>query len=242
MAETILFLHGNSLSPETFNAQKAYFEDLGYNCIVPSLYTICDDLTPENYFNQLENLVSSIEEETPIDFMVGHSLGGHVAIETSHIVKNLKGIAIFGTPPISKPPKFEDAFLPVPELASFYNPVLSKEEIEGMAQLISPDYKEKIADWISNAHPNLRVSTGGAIASGLYSCETTILKNLKCPIAILHGENDPFLNLNYFKQINIPTLWRKDLQIVKDSTHMPQMENAEEFNRILSEFIDICTS
>lgn len=240
--KNILFLHGNSLSPETFNFQKDYFQSLGYNVIIPNLNNVVENLIPETFSKGISDELTKINNETPVDYIVGHSLGGHLAIECLPVLKNVKGITIFGTPPISKPPKLENAFFPVPEIGLFYNPELSEEEINKMAELISPDSKVEIFQWIKNSNPNLRICAGGSIAGGFYDCETSIVKELKYPIAVLHGEKDAFINPNYFSEIEIPTLWKNKVQVLKEASHMPQMDKPDEFNLILTEFINYCES
>ena len=63
---------------------------------------------------------------------------------------------------------------------------------------------------------------------------------MKCPLAIFHGEQDQLLQAGYFEKLNIPTLWKGKVHLI-NSGHCPQIENPEEFNRLLAEFMeDVC--
>ena len=49
--------------------------------------------------------------------LIGWSLGGHIALEALTIMDDLRGVAVFGTPPVGIPPRMEDAFHPEPAMA-----------------------------------------------------------------------------------------------------------------------------
>ena len=62
--------------------------------------------------------------------MVGNSLGGHLAMEIASSIKRLKGLVIFGAPPVKKPINFSDAFLQCDALSCFLTENPEVEDIK----------------------------------------------------------------------------------------------------------------
>jgi len=84
----------------------------------------------------------------------------------------------------------------------------------------------------------MRLEMGKSIAGGRYRDEIEIVSGLSIPLAILHGENEQIVNLNYIEGIKTLTLWRNDVQVVTGAGHAPQWEQPETFNRLLDAFIE----
>jgi len=76
-----------------------------------------------------------------------------------------------------------------------------------------------------------------------FADELSILQNLTIPLAMVHPENDAFVNVNYLRFIekDLPTLWQGETIIVPESGHIIQWEKPEEFTRLLREFITHAT-
>ena len=121
---TIVCLHGNSSSLIVFHP---LFKSklLDYSIISFDLPGHGDSI--EKYKNHSnfsisffkENLIKCINSIDDDILLVGNSLGGHLAIEISEEIKRLKGLLIFGSPPVKKPINFEEAFLPVAALQTY---------------------------------------------------------------------------------------------------------------------------
>lgn len=240
---TIVFIHGNSLSAKTFEKQIGFSSEFEYLALdlpghgqnVSQDYSE-NDFCIESYVNIVIEKVSSCLSENIL--LVGHSLGGHIAIEAAPSLKKVKGLLIFGTPPVGKPPAMDKAFLPHPAMPFLFQEQWSDDELR---QLIGALTKDKnIAEIIKR---ELLLSKGKA-RTGLLSCigagkhldELDIVGNLKIPIAILHGENDSLINSHYFSEISLPTLWRNKLHVVPDAGHCLQMEMPRAFNDLLLQF------
>jgi len=239
----ILFIHGNSLNANTFHNQFSDPQLNQYRLIAIDLPGHGDSapatLTEQTYsvLNYAEMIVAFVNELNLKNvILVGHSLGGHIAIEASEQIKNCIGLVIFGTPPIGIPPAMGDMFLPNPAINYAYSGELSEEEAKTLATAFAAKEFE-LEKSILSTDPNARVYLGASIGQGKFKDELAICTAAKFPVAIFHGEGDALINLNYLNDLSFP-IWKNRVQIISDSTHCPQLENHNYFNTILIEFIE----
>ena len=57
----------------------------------------------------------------------------------------------------------------------------------------------------------------------------------------LHGDGEILINLDYINTLEMPSLWRGEVQMIADAGHYSQWETPEAFNAVLIEFIDDVT-
>jgi pimeloyl-ACP methyl ester carboxylesterase len=57
------------------------------------------------------------------------------------------------------------------------------------------------------------------------------------PIAVLHGEGDQLVSLDYLRGLTMPTLWRGELQILPGVGHAPHVEAPQDFAETVAAFI-----
>ena len=132
---TIVFIHGNSSSSFVFDEvlkcksipQTKIAVELPGHGINTNLGHEVKDFSIEVYRAKLIDLLSRIDDDV---LLVGNSLGGHLVIEVAQEVNRLKGLVIFGTPPLKKPLNLEEAFLPVDALQTFFTENPTDTEIE----------------------------------------------------------------------------------------------------------------
>jgi pimeloyl-ACP methyl ester carboxylesterase len=194
-----------------------------------------------NYIKLIKALVQDLSLSNYVVF--GHSLGGHIAINALPDLKGINGLAICGTPPLTLPPKMEECFLPNPAMGLAFKPDLTGEETHLLAEsYLSPNNPNlpKVKAAIQQADPLVRAFIGKSIATELYNDETAILKNTHVPVAILHGQNDSMVNKHYLDQLDVPGLWKKEVQEIKNASHCAFIDNSNEFNRLLADFARGC--
>lgn len=238
----ILFIPGNSQSTNTYSEQIKSPLLQEHQMSVFNLEETVNSLTeptPETFFFAVKEKLIELHKEQQFDCIVGHSWGGHLLIESIAEMEGVKGIITFGAPFMSIPPRMEESFLPNPALPMFYSKELSSEQLTQLADacLFNKKWVEYIANGMGNSSGLIRELTPGAIGTGSYTDEVEALPKLNIPLAIVHGEKDEFINVNYYSSLTIPTLWQNEVQIVSQSGHFPQLENAEEFNRLLNDFL-----
>lgn len=238
---TIVFLHGNSLSNKVFESV------LNSNEIKQTM--IAYDLpghgeSVEEYKNQLdfsfhfykEVLIENINSIQGAILLVGNSMGGHLAIEISEQIKNLKGLVIFGTPPVKKPINFEEAFIPVEALQTFLTEKPTSEAIKAAANIAvhNKEYIPTIINDFTKANPLVRKCMADDIFGNNFEDEYTIFTNLKVLKYIIFGEADPSVNPDYLKTVKTASGDNCSLIPIKNCGHYPSLEKPEEFIETLS--------
>ena len=63
------------------------------------------------------------------------------------------------------------------------------------------------------------------------------MRDLKSPLAVLHGVEEQLVNGAYFASLAMPTLWRRAVQIIPGAGHAPQWETPLAFDALLAAFI-----
>ncbi|MCF8405213.1 MAG: alpha/beta hydrolase [Bacteroidales bacterium] len=246
---SILFLHGNSLSSETFRFQ---FEDEKLN----NYHLLALDFPGHgksgwsgnkerdyNVFGFRDAVVEFIQELNIKDFIfAGHSLGGHVAIECLPKLSNCRGIMIWGTPPVSRPLDTSQLFMPNPDVGLFFKKDLSDEELSIIGEIVlNYENRDFIKEIVKLSDPQFRSCLTQSLADGKISDEVNILKSSEIPVAILNGDDDPIANKDYMVNLDLPGIWKNKVILFENGGHSMQMltdkhGNAIEFNKTLLEF------
>lgn len=244
---TIVLLHGNSCSSATFAPQLDSYLGEKYQLISldfpghglsspapdPSIYGL------SGYAKIVAEFVDVLHLENI--FLVGCSLGGHVALQISTLLQNIKGIMTFGAPPLNNPLDIEPRFFPTSVIDYVFAPQLNREETRLFASfMLAPGKKtslQPLMNDIAKTVPEARPNLGKSIGKENYHDEVQLVSELSVPLAILHGEQDQLVDYTYYSSLEIPCLWRKSIQIVKDTGHFIQWEHPTAFNGLLDEFI-----
>lgn len=240
--KTIVFIHGNSLSSKTFSEQFNGIKDITLLAIdLPGHGLSEPPAEPEKVYSILGyiDIVKFVIAELKISnyILAGHSLGGHIALEASNELNGLKGLILFGTPPLGIPPEMDKAFLPNAAMAFLFQEQLTEIEIELLSAALTDNInKEKLKNEIRISDGKARSFLAASIPKGLFKNEIKIIENLNIPIAILHGEADSLISKQYIDGLTIPTLWKNEIQLIKNTCHCPQVERPGAFNAIISSF------
>jgi len=240
----VIFIHGNSLSSNSFSEQMNNLSVPGFNMIsfdLPGHGKSDKAQNPDETYNLfsyikiVKGIVSRFNLKQIV--LVGHSLGGHIAIEASEEIDELIGLAFFGTPPLGIPPAMEQAFLPNPAMGYAFFWELSNDQALELAQAFSEnkDVVKLLQKDILATDPLARTSMAASLGQGKMKDEIIILKNKKIPLLAIHGENDELINLEYINELSLP-LFNNSVQTIAAASHCPQMENWKEFNSLLERF------
>lgn len=238
----VLFVHGNSLSRSTFTNQLRH---LGLPCLaidLPGHGSSDQPLDPAATYNingYAKILVGAVNQLGLTDFiLVGHSLGGHIAINALPHLEKVSGLLIFGTPPLGSVADLGSAFLPNPNFPYLLSGELSAEDARKLADsmLHRKENISLLSSSIRDTDPEARLQFGASVGRGEMQDEIAILKNSAIPVAILHGEHDSFVNLDYIKNIDLDKIYGGQVHVVKDSGHCPQLEQPEAFGKFLKKY------
>jgi len=186
----------------------------------------------ESYKKLLLKEISEIDDEI---LLIGNSLGGHLAIEIADSTDKIKGLVIMGTPPLKKPLNLEEAFLPIPELGTFFTENPPQQEIIDTVNIAVKNKKvcSIIIEDFNKANPLVRKSLAIDIAEEKLLNEFEIFTNLKVPKFIIAGDSDPSVKRDYLKHVKENCKEFCSILEIKDCGHYPSIERPKEFINIL---------
>lgn len=168
----------------------------------------------------------------------GWSLGGHVALEMVPVFPGMVGLMLTGTPPI--PPVLEEAqagFQPSPNLGILGKPDLTDEEIAILAFATYGELADDAArETIRRTDGVARAVMFGSLMAGGISDERAIAETAPLPLAMINGEADPIVNLDYISGLSYANLWEDHHFILRGAAHAPFLQVPEVFNPILGRF------
>lgn len=246
----IVFVHGNSSSSQTW--LPLLDGDFGrtYRCVAVDLpghgrspaATDPDVYSMPGYAAAVAELAGELGLRQAV--YVGWSLGGHILFEAASSLPDPAGIAVFGTPPVADAAGLTAAFLPNPAVAIGFTPDVDAEQARAYAASFlargSALPLDAFESDILATDPAARGGLGASIAAGRFADEVAIASTLTVPLAVLHGSEEQLVSLDYLRGLNLPTLWRGEVQVIDGAGHAPHVEQPEAFAALLTAFVDDC--
>jgi pimeloyl-ACP methyl ester carboxylesterase len=172
---------------------------------------------------------------------VGWSLGGHIALEMAPDLREPRGFVIFGTPPITSPEAMSEAFLPNPAMKfTFKESVDSVEASAYVAAFFRPGFADIppfFLEDVLRTDGRARSNLGASLVPGGARDEGAVVRDLKVPLAVLHGGEEQLVNGRYFGSLAMPTLWRGAVQMLPAAGHTPQWETPRIFDALIEAFV-----
>ena len=108
----------------------------------------------------------------------------------------------------------EQAFLPNPDSAALFSPTVSEEQAGALAAaLLKPgaDVPPLFREAILNTDGRVRALLGASIGAASYKDQVKIVANMRTPLAIVSGAEEQLVNIDYFRSLAIPSLWRGEV-------------------------------
>lgn len=242
---TIVFIHGNSSSSEVFRSilDSNEIEQTKIAVDLPGHGTNLNGFNPEIDFTVdsiCKKLITFTDQIDDDILLVGNSLGGHLAIEIANKIERLKGLVIFGTPPLKKPVNFEEAFLPSNNAPIFF--VENSTDVEVEKVFDSLVYKKEnmveLINVFKKTETTFRKAIADDVAGNAFSDEYESFTHLKIPKFMLVGLQDPFVNPNYLEELYKKCNGRCELISIDKCGHFPSIEQPEEFLKIMAKIVD----
>ncbi|AFL81429.1 putative hydrolase or acyltransferase of alpha/beta superfamily [Aequorivita sublithincola DSM 14238] len=238
---TIIFIHGNSSSSKIFKETLTYSEikntkiavDLPGHGTSRNDFKGEPDFSAKSYQQQLISFIEKIDDEI---LLVGNSMGGHLALEIAPKIKRLKGLVIFGTPPVKKPINFEEAFVVVPALQTFFTENPTDVEIAEAAKLAVHNvaHAEQITVDFKNTHPKVRNAIAFDLMNDNLVDEAALFVSLNIKKFIISGNQDPTVNHNYLKKLCEQCGESCTFISIENCGHFPSLEQPTEFNKAIA--------
>jgi pimeloyl-ACP methyl ester carboxylesterase len=237
--KVILFIHGNSHSSRTFRHQFQNQQLNEYRLIALDLPGHGDSGALNEYsLAKFTHILTGFVEQLDLKeiILVGHSLGGHIAIEAVSQI-NPKGIFIFGTPPLSIPLDM-GGFKANKDLELVFKDKLSDSEVTQLAKNFYSKSEIDVIDLddIKKTHEGFRFSMFQSFGAQLFQDEVKITNAFAGRKAFIHGTQDKLINANYLNdKIDLSGVWQNKI-IEIDSSHNLHIENYQEMNALIVDF------
>lgn len=240
----VVLVHGNSSASRTWGALMDGPFGEQFRCLAVDLpghgrSRPATDYSLPGYADILAGFMTATGAEDAV--VVGWSLGGHIALEAAPKLPNAAGFVIFGTPPVGAPDQLGEAFLPNPAMNVGFSADVDTEAAQSYAaSFLAPGSTFPLTDFTADILATDGAARAGLMASigaGRFTDEVKIVAELTQPLAVLHGEGEQLVSLDYLRTITMPTLWRGEVQVLPDAGHAPHEETPQKFAAVLTQFI-----
>ena len=250
--DPVMLVHGFGEDGNVWDKQVEHLKDK-YHLIVPDLpgsgrSEMTNDMSMEGMAEVLHLIIHDIYEssKTPpsgvggLYTVIGHSMGGYITLA---LVENYwNHVKAFGLFHSSAFPDTEEKKETRKKGIEFIKQHGAFEFLKtSTPNLFSPDSKEQIPTSINNFIESLKAFTPQALVAYYNAMmdrpdRTSILKNTENPVLFIAGEHDNAIPINdVLKQCHLPE--KSYIHVLKKSGHMGMMEETENANRILEEFL-----
>ena len=239
---TLVFLHGNSSSANFWKPLMESELREAFNFLTFDLPGHGNSPVPENpqetysltaYADLLLEIISKFDLKNY--FLLGHSLGGHIILESLDGLSDCKGAIVMGTPPLTLPPQLEMAFLMSPQFISFMQSGTDRGIMESTFKSMVPEDNEALADLLFEDYfktdPQAREFLTQNIYQGKFVDELKVLQQTEIPVYIVIAEQDQMVNPAYFTHF----LSDQELIRVPAAGHYAPLEKPEAFVRLILE-------
>jgi pimeloyl-ACP methyl ester carboxylesterase len=242
----ILFIHGNSACRHAFRRQLDAPRLAGYRRIVFDLpgHGDSDDAPDPGRTYSRPGLADCVLELVgrlgiPHAAIVGASLGGHVAIEMLARSSVAKGLFLMGTPAVGA--NIHEGFIGsvMKELAS--QGQLTSVDAQRFTKAVFGASCEPFMAAVARTDRRFRSTLFAAARQGAGVDQRATLAENDTPVAIVNGEKDQLVNLDYIDSVPYANLWRDTCFRIAYASHSPYWDAADETNELLADFLkDLC--
>jgi pimeloyl-ACP methyl ester carboxylesterase len=242
---SVVLIHGNSSSSRAFSRQLDGPLGQRFRLVAVDLpgHGASDDATDPGLYSLPGHAraVRAVVEALGLGdaHFVGWSLGGHVALEMAPDLPKARGFLIFGTPPLASSGPRDKAFLANPAIRLAFQERLDGGEASVYLSIffrpgfvdIPPFFLDDILRTDGRARSGLAADRG-------YRDEIAVVREMKAPLAVLHGAEETIVDGRYFATVPMPTLWRGAVQTIPGAGHTPQWETSAAFDAVVGAFIE----
>lgn len=244
--KTIIFIHGNSNSANLWHNQFSNPNWKDYRMIALDLPGHGQSSVAENY--DLLSISSIVAEwinkvcKQKSYLLCGLSLGGNIIAEIlPSLIHQPNGICLISSNPVGKNVKPEEVIADplVQEVLFTENaamPSVTSYLQKSSINLEEQNQKELLKDYLT-VDSIFRTGFPASIVSGKFSDEIAILKSVNVPIIAIFGDKDSIGVLELLERADLD-LWKDQIQQIKDAGHLVVLDKPNEFNLLLSDFIN----
>lgn len=241
---TLLFIHGNSSCRKIFRHQMN--GPLAQSCRLiafdlPGHGESDDAIDPERTYTRPGFADSAIEVLHLLGvrgaIVFGWSLGGHIGIEMSARCSGLRGLMISGTPPIG-PGEASLGFRSAGHGALGRKRDLTENDVKAFAHGMTDGWVEPfLLEAIARTDGRAREILFRARDAGAGINQRRAVEERPLPLAVVNGEADAFINLDFVDQVAYANLWEGRCHRLPGHGHAAFWSGPGLFNPILERFV-----
>ncbi|MBK8502008.1 MAG: alpha/beta hydrolase [Saprospiraceae bacterium] len=237
----LLFIHGNSSSSYFWSKQLSDPALQPFTLITPDLFGhgrsdhLITGYSTGSWADAIIQLIDSLSLKTVI--LIGHSMGGHIALRIAEKHTNVKGLVLLGTTPFSSAADISQAFHPSNVLASIFTEEIPEDfsEIEeAFFNQVDPAFQQIFR----STDPKIRSSLAKEATSVDFQNELEIINKLSYPVGLTVGSNDSLINQAYLHKITANNFWNHQLHTIPESKHYSHWDNPAYFNSFLLKYAE----
>lgn len=241
---TLIFVHGNSLSSQYWQPQfnsdlSRYFNLLALDLPGHGQSAPASDPASSYSFTAYGQLILDLlEQQKVVSFvLIGHSLGGHIALELLPFLSDLtcRGVVALGTPPLQKPWDQGQPFLPNPHAMFLFQAEAPDEALEALSTaMVRPGGTPwpLVPQTYRQTDPLARTTFIQNTLTGQYQDEVALIRSAFVPVLLMYGEDEQIVNPAYYQSLQLSDELCTLISIPK-AGHLASYENAEYFNDLL---------
>ena len=243
---TVLMIHGGSYSSAVFRKQFQSPLATSHRLIavdLPGHGGSADATDPAQQYSirGFTQAIADFIERMRLEHVViyGWSLGGHIALELiGH--PDVSGVMASGAPPVSRGPiAMLQAFQTSWDMLLASKESFSERDILRFHQLCFPNGADaEVLDGLRRADGRVRPILVRSLMRGEGVDEKRAVEFAKIPVAIVNGENEPFVRLRYLENLRYSSLWHESCQVLANAGHAPFWDQPGRFNALLERFAD----
>lgn len=241
----ILLLHGNSLDGDCFAllAREPLLADFWLE--IPDLpgHGRSDRLSCYSLIAIKEQVVRYVEQAgCRRVFIVGHSLGGHLALQLADEIIGCVGVLTLGTPPLSS---FDDAALAfdLSVSGSLFEKELDDSALGTLVYALYPLSACYIGGAIRATDPEFRAMFANEGAFSGWKDEVQLLRGGRIPVSCLVGADDPFIRESYARATVELTLGRRcSISYINQWGHVPFAEHSQQVAALIARAVELSST
>lgn len=230
--QAIVLLHGLFGALSNFEKVIEHFTKK-YTVVFPFLPLYTSPLKNATVIGMVDYFSAVVKKYNLNNFhIVGNSLGGHIAlIYALNNTKKVSSITLTGSSGLfentlggSYPNRKDYNFVKTKTEETFYNP-----------KHASKNLVDEVYETVNNREKALR--TISLARSAVRHNLRSELNNITCPVNLIWGQNDIITPLFVAEEFKI-LLPNAQLNIINQCGHAPMMEQPEQFNNYLEQFLN----
>lgn len=251
----VLLIHGNSASANIYKKVFTSHYAKRHKVVAIDLPGYGKSENFERYnMGFIAEVIADAAKQTGTEagIIVGWSLGGNFVLQTlgNGLLPYAKGVFILGAAPLGTNPEgvwLPAPFLPNPKFGLGATPELTPKQLVDYVSEFFPDsYQIEVGGFNTLLNDGFRADPGTrqALSDVIQGLDVTLVDEIKAiaqlsiPIAVVLGEEDPYINKAFLQGIAplVPALWHGQAIIVPGVGHTLQWENHQVFIRLLKLF------